>query len=493
MPLDAVVAMSSEGVSALAAVLGVLVTFLVALAGGVWSVSRWIAERRATREQEERLARERLAQAQVEEQHRRQDKAAELVLSLGDASDRTARLWTASALALYPDETLPLLINAFGHADPETAAAIKLALTSVGPDAIEPLCRMNRVARTIVSASTIPEAREQREDDPIELAGAQELLRCTRSTIAYLLFQTSEDERRSLDLVDVDLSEMNFANANLRYANFRKARLTGAVFARAKLGNASFRGASVEGSVFTRASAASVDLTGARGTVGAIRLAAPGAVLQDVHFDGSAFEAARFHDATFLRASLKKVTMMGGDLSGASIERSYFDGIDLTQARLVKAHLVDVNLTNAVLRSARMSEVRFEDCRLARVDATGAVGRAASFVNCNLAGASLERMELTGATFVRCNLSGARFDHAALERCRFERCKLYAISFANANMGGAVFAGGNKLDARKIRLDGSDWERADSAADAEVETAFREWQANQTATPNEAAESGSPA
>ena len=60
-------------------------------------------------------------------------------------------------------------------------------------------------------------------------------------------------------------------------------------------------------------------------------------------------------------------------------------------------------------------------------------------------------------------------------------------------MGGAVFAGGNKLDARKIRLDGSDWERADSAADAEVETAFREWQANQTATPNEAAESGSPA
>ena len=61
--METVVAAQPEYLTALAALLGVLVSVAVAVASGAWAVTRWAEERRRTREQEERLAREGLALA----------------------------------------------------------------------------------------------------------------------------------------------------------------------------------------------------------------------------------------------------------------------------------------------------------------------------------------------------------------------------------------------------------------------------------------------
>jgi len=472
--VDAVAVVVASDLSAFTGLIEVGVALAVAVVSGLWAVTKWMEERRRTREQEERLARERLEHERTEEKHRREDKAADLVLALGSADDERSRLWTASALALYPDETLPLLVNAFAHASRETATAIRLALTSIGPRALPQLCKMNRVATTIVHASSVPEA-ETVDADTADVDAARELLRCTRATIAYLILQADRGELEAVDFEDVDLSAMNFARADLRGVRFRKAILEGAVLARAKLGQSNFRGARVDGAVFTRAAAPGADFTGMQGRIRAIRLHAPGAVFQDVKLSDSEFDAADLGDSYFRRARMERIKIPGGNLSGCKIENCDLSGLLAPSARLVRTRLRRVRLGKAVLRSARVGEAQLDGCRLMRVDAREALAENALFTDCDLGGADLTQAKLKGGAFVRCNLGGARFERADLQGCRFERCKLLSTSFAGARLRGAIFADGNIADAAKLDLEGADWEEADFAGDATLEATFRAW------------------
>jgi uncharacterized protein YjbI with pentapeptide repeats len=483
-------------VTALAMIGQVFVAFLVAVATGIWAIRKWVEERRISQHQELASAAQRLEQQKTEEMHRREDRAAQLVLSLGEAKDSTSRMWTATALALYPRESLRLLINGLGHADDATAAAINLALASIGPSAITELVRMNLVSQNIVgtqasaltgnsSADSTGLAEEKAlsggavkstaaseapcQDSVLgpslptgsaDILGADRILRRTRAVIAYLILQCVPVELCQLDLAGVDLCGMNFSHTRLERVCLRKALLRGASFYRAKLNHANFRGADLAGTVLTRAHAPNADFTGARGPIRAIAMEASEACFQDARLDGSEFDGAALQGSSFLRTSLVSAKASGVDLSGTTIQSSRW--VKLTA---VKSSMRGATVTRVRFSQSNFSDAKWDHAQFERSDLRGLVAHRlhapeARFADCTFNGAELLGANLAGCMFVNCDFSGARLGGARMERATFEDCRFVSTSLADARLAGTLFIGRNEVDAQKLDLGSANWNDA---------------------------------
>jgi type II secretory pathway pseudopilin PulG len=125
-------------VQAFSALAQVVVAVVAALVGGGWAVRKWLAERRDAEQQRLRHEQAQLEQRREEEHNRRAERAAALMSSLGaaGASDE-ARRWSASALALYPDEAMPVLINALGQALADDRKHKRLVAVPFQPEPFE--------------------------------------------------------------------------------------------------------------------------------------------------------------------------------------------------------------------------------------------------------------------------------------------------------------------------------------------------------------------
>ncbi len=114
----------------------------------------------------------------------------------------------------------------------------------------------------------------------------------------------------------------------------------------------------------------------------------------------------------------------------------------------------------------RASSVRFDECRLRRVDFTGAELTAASlndvvvdagswanvrtkelrvrratFTGVRMTGADLAYSNLEDVTFIDCRLDLSFFVNAKLNRVRFERCRLDEVDLTDANLNSVTFDG----------------------------------------------------
>jgi uncharacterized protein YjbI with pentapeptide repeats len=448
--------------------IGAVFTVVAGVASALWAFSKWLADRADARAQADKLAQDRLRQEQITEQHRREDRAAELVVKLAETTAPEARRWVAGALALYPVETTKLLVHALGHAgDPETASAITLTLASIGADALPEVLHAHRLARTVVA---IASSEDGDRGATADVLGADEMLRCTRRVIAHLLLEADADHRAVMDLAGVDLSRTNFAGAALAKVNLRKAVLDGVIFARAKLQEANFRGAVATNAVFSRAHAQGADFTGLAGPLIAIRLSADRATMQDSKLDGSQLDAARFHHASFLRTSLQDASAPGAVFDHATIRRCRWTHVDLRKASARGTTLDGVQLGQATLVDADFRKSCLSKCRLTGTAATGLALAESTVEDCDLGGAVLTRADLRGAVFRRCNLSGVMLDKADLRDAQFSDCKLHRATFTNARFEGTRFSGKNEAQPRTLVLS-EGWDVA-VFDDAELREAF---------------------
>jgi uncharacterized protein YjbI with pentapeptide repeats len=505
-----------------------IVPVVIAVVSAIWAVLKWLEDRNAERAQNEKLANERLQQQkeerdreltleqqrldqqQLEERHRREDKVSGLVLALSEATDPKAQIWCAIALSLYPDESLPLLIPALGHVDDETATAINLALASVGTRALPQLIRMNKVAQNVVGTRTFSD-RAPRADEPVagespagepaaeggvdessnskpiakaaetsvapresaDVVKAERLLACTRSTIAYLVLQCTAEELCKLDLEEVDLRNVNFAEAKLNSAKFRKAQLQGAVFARAKLDDSNFRGAQIEQAVFSRALLNRADWTGVHGKVRAIRTIMDGATIEQAHLRQSEFSGASLKGAKLTNSHLNKAEMPGVRMQGADISKTDFGGANLAKAVISECRAAETIFASAQLAGATLTGATLAWAKLDGVKGKQLTAVRTVFEDCTLGGADFTGGAFEHARFVRCNLGGVSFDGANLGGAEFEQCVLHSVCFSNAKLAGPRFLGQNEANADRIKIDRANWREAIFEGESEsLRTAF---------------------
>ncbi|MGH3383447.1 MAG: pentapeptide repeat-containing protein [Nocardioidaceae bacterium] len=466
-----------------------------ALGSAVWAVTRLIADRRQQREQEAKLAGEQLQQRQAEERRARQDRAAVLVQQLGQTTDPRARRWTMAALAMYPDDTLDLLLAALSDAEPEDAAAIKLAVSSIGPSAVPAVVRAHRIAAQIHRTSQATQSVGDADDtgggrQSADTDGARRVIDSTRALVLALLFQLDDEQRSQVDLADVDLSRVILKGAKLSLTRFRKARLDGAVLVSASLRGASFRGASLDGAVLSRCNLRDADLTGASGTIRAVH-----ADFTESRLDYAQLMRSTLDGAQLAGASLKRTRLDDASLPGATLTSTILDktGLRRAKARRISAARVRANgadLSHAVVDGGTMRDAIFEDTRLVRLsaprlDATGStfVNCAAegalldqatlarcSFTGCRLSGASLAKAKLSGAVFTSCSFFSASLARANLRDARFLQCEFGNVDLTGVNLDGVVFEGCTFADGSQLVIDNDSWRTA--TLDASASEAF---------------------
>jgi uncharacterized protein YjbI with pentapeptide repeats len=211
-------------------------------------------------------------------------------------------------------------------------------------------------------------------------------------------------------LMQLDMTQGNFAGQNLSNANFMSGTLTNANFA-----GANFTNASSEYTKLAGASFAAADLTNAR-------------------FSGSDLTGANFAGATVTGARLDHTT--GFTLDQLHSTASYQTG----------------NLSGIWLGGNDLTSGKFAGCNLSNADLIGGTLTNADFSNANLSNATLEGAVLTGASLAGATVTGTRFTTngglgITLPQLRstasYQAGNLSGIQIRNSDLAGWDFAGQN--------------------------------------------------
>ncbi|MGH3345287.1 MAG: pentapeptide repeat-containing protein [Carbonactinosporaceae bacterium] len=432
---------NSLRVSADADLITAYLSVLTAAAAGLWAVHKYLAERRAAREQQAALSQQQLEQRRDEQVRARQERAATLIRAVGEAADPLARRWTMSALSLYPEEALDLLLAALGEADQQDAAAIKLAVISMGPAALSRTVHAQRIASQICSAGEVtPESGDPTPDQrQIDMAGASRIRDGTREIILHLLLLLDDDQRAGADLAKVDLTGVSLSLANLKRVQFRKARLDRAVMARGNLRGGNFRGASLDDTVLTRANLRSADLTGACGPVRAIRANLSEAILDHADLSHSTMDAVQLNDASLRSTNLDHASLPGAKFTGAVLDKTRMVRVQAHHLSATRLTGRGLYLFRADLTNARLPGCRFEKTRLAGATGEGIKAPRGVFIDCDLRGTRLPRARLDNAEFHRCDLAGTILTSATLQGAVFYSCTIASADLSHAVLTGARF------------------------------------------------------
>lgn len=198
------------------------------------------------------------------------------------------------------------------------------------------------------------------------------------------------------DMRNVDLSKVNFTEANLRSSNFTGANLRWS------------------------------DLSGAR---------LSGAVLAKVDLRG----------AKLIGADLRGVDLRGALLSGADLSGAVLDGADMTQLDLTKTQLGGVSFISTKLVEANLSNANLPGIDLVYADLSGA-----NLTSANLAGTSLSRADLSGAILVDSDLAGSWINLANLTGADLSGADLSGSSLIGANLASARLTGARLIGASLV-------------------------------------------
>ncbi|WP_315806293.1 MULTISPECIES: pentapeptide repeat-containing protein [unclassified Bradyrhizobium] len=454
----------AEMLKALVSAGELLLSVATAVGGALWGLHTWLAARREqlAKEQEQRAAEirqneTRLAQDKAAAEQRRTERAAELVLAFGRAETPEQRMWSAMALSLYPDQTLPLLAMALGRIEETSTTGIETALATLGARSLPELARINRLAVSLLglladnapaAVTTAPPTPAEAPDDLTTAAQCQ--LTRTRRVINQILLHATHDELAEADLAGVDLADGCFRSARLEGACFRKTNLTGANFSRAALRRAVFRGARLTEALFTRANLAHADLTGAVGPVHCIATLARGATFRHCEFKASNFDGADLTEAYLDPADFSEARLNGADLGRAHLVGTNLDRVVARAIRLHDVTASDLHLQNAQCVEANWRTTVIKDGVLTAVNLGSADISDSKFINCDLRGAQLRQATLKNITFERCQLEGASFIGAILESCTFQDCVFAATVFDDATLRSVSFAGRCELVGRPV-------------------------------------------
>src|SRR5262245_1653658 len=116
-----------------------------------------------------------------------------------------------------------------------------------------------------------------------------------------------------------------------------------------------------------------------------------------------------------------------------SVRQSRVEGAFFTGSRLIRASFAD-----CVIVDFDFSGVRFDDCRLERVE----------FLRCRVSGVQATKSQFTDVALVDCKADAASFRMSVWERAEFRDCNLVESDFTGAKLPGS-------------RLDGCDLAKAD--------------------------------
>ena len=189
--------------------------------------------------------------------------------------------------------------------------------------------------------------REQEVDEPPLEPDVQAILTIIgRRSIYHGDVEFGAIDLREANLRRADLKEANFQGANLRRANLRGANFQGANFQRADLVVSNLQGADLRRADLKEANLKTANLRGAN--LGE-------ANLDGADLVGAKLGYARLDRADLRGADLRRADLRGADLRGADLQRTNLEGVRFDRANLSKANLSKANLEGALVKDEQLA------------------------------------------------------------------------------------------------------------------------------------------
>lgn len=282
---------------------------------------------------------------------------------------------------------------------------------------------------------------------------------------------------RGVDLSGVNLAGCYLEQVDFTGAVLTEADLSGAILARAILTDADFSGtnlkeANIGGVVAHNTSFCGSDLTKAKLSRGDFTKADfSNARLEEIENMEVLINHARFAGAFISGLMLFETRIQGVDFAGATIEQSFFydariEGVNFSKAKLSRVVFADVIIENGFFHDAVMESVCFaktdpEKSSMEKTEFQGADLSQCCFMGMDLASCDFENATLENANFISSNLShaslknvyarNAMFRKADLTRANLKNSDLMQAGFSKARIVGASFAGANLYCADFLR------------------------------------------
>lgn len=279
-----------------------------------------------------------------------------------------------------------------------------------------------------------------------------------------LILSARKSDLKGLDLSGIDFEEANLYHADLSGSRLNKCNLMRAVLINANLNGVDLSGANLIEAKLTRVTLNNADLTGADFSNSRLR----DADLRGARFNGASFNGADLRKTRLQKSRLAWVDLRGADLTGADLTGANLSDADLTGADLSEAILTEADLTGANLSQATL---RHAEC--ANADLTGADLTGADLSMANLSWASLAQVSLIKATLTRTRFREAEMARAGLREASANQADFRMARLAGARMQGASLRESDlsSTDMRQVKLGGADltWSNLSNADLKEVD------------------------
>jgi uncharacterized protein YjbI with pentapeptide repeats len=202
--------------------------------------------------------------------------------------------------------------------------------------------------------------------------------------------------RKEQKKVIPDLKKANLSNLDLSTVNFKQANLEGANFSNSNLNNAQLVNANLQGANFLCS-----DLRGAN--------------LRSANLDYVIFSKAKIDSDTEIAYKSRQIW----EIVNHKSKTKNLTKIDLSNANLFRADLSDLDLSHAKLNRANLNNANLKDAYLYKADLTGA-----NLHNADLRNAYFSHANLTKAYLVGASCYGTYFKDAELQFANFKTTKL---------------------------------------------------------------------
>lgn len=372
------------------------------------------------------------SQANLRDSRQRDDEVfLALVNKLSPASPNGTAGRRAAILALgavQDSRAVPLLTDLLAQEESRTMLdAIQQALVSTGPSSLPYLQRLNQALSNELESLRFGGKTSERE-----LAASRQ--RTVQRAIGKILTVYSS-QLNGADLSRTDLAQSAAGSAQFTLV-LDKVDLSGIKLKNSNLTNANLQGVRFYGTGEDRRP----------GTFDDWISDLSGANFEGANLTGASFNSAVMNRTTFVRAVLNKANFSNGNLNSANFSSAILIGSSLQQAMLKDASFTgadigSANLSGANLSGARLTKVKAQGAQLPLTNLEKSEWQGADLSGADLNGANLQKADLSSTKLANANLKDANLQDANLRNADLSSVDFRGANLAGANFKGAVFSG----------------------------------------------------
>jgi uncharacterized protein YjbI with pentapeptide repeats len=351
-----------------------VVAALSALAGGVWTVTKYLQQQRQN------------------EEDRRAERIVMLLSEFNKVNDNDIKkkIWTVLELSIYPNKTLTMI------------EAINL----------------NKSTQVLLIG----------DHNTSSIQEVDKLAKRTKAVMQNILLRS--DNTKSFDFDGVDLSGITLRGMRFNDGKFRLCDISRVDFYGAKLHASNLRGAKIKGTCFVTARLSQCDFTGAEGAFAAEHSRIKTCTFDHAKIEGSKFDGGTISLTTMKSTKLARASFHGTTVTDCTWEKTNFEKLAGKKLTATNCQFTEASFVYADFTAATFTKCSFIQCKMMAIDGTSLNSKAIRYETCDFGGSTFVNADFSDTVFEGCKFGGSDFLQASFAGAKFIKCDISTGKFS---------------------------------------------------------------